>query len=71
MNSSILRIFRKYFPSADMQILEVTGQEKRKRLYIADGFSIHDLQEEVDLRLQKSKPTERLIGRGSIKSNMK
>lgn len=69
VNSSILRIFRKYFPSADMQILEVTGQEKRKRLYIADGFSIHDLQEEVDLRLQKSKPTERLIGRGEVKSN--
>ena len=53
-NEIFLTTFQRYFPDASIVVLKKTGKEKRRRLYMALGFSLQSLQAEVDKRTQKA-----------------
>ena len=53
-NEIFLTTFQRYFPDASIVVLKKTGKEKRRRLYVALGFSLQSLQAEVDKRTQKA-----------------
>jgi hypothetical protein len=69
VDTRMLSMFRKYFPTASIAVVEKVGEEKRLRVFIANGFSIEDLAQEADAKASSGKSVKAILGRGTVKSN--
>jgi len=69
VNHRIIGLFRRWFPQASIAILAGTILETRRRVYVANGFSIEALEELIEQKRTGNEKLRRILGRGYVKSN--
>ena len=67
-NERIARYFRDWNPQASIITLENAGDEHRKRVFIADGFSIERLKLVIESKTAGADTVKDIVGDGFLKS---